>query len=171
MENSSWYQKPEMIIALSALMISLITAVVAIYSAYIDRSYARASMWPRVEIFRSYGGNNFSYGVTNSGNGPALINYAVVKHNGEIIKHWHDISDFSHFTQSHFGNKILSPQQIINPVKYNGDNAKLFLKADKTVEIELCYCSIYDECWLTSRINQPQEVANCSIEESHRFAQ
>ncbi len=48
-----------MIIAGSALLVSLITAFVSIYSAFIDRAYARASVWPRLEIFRSYNDGYF----------------------------------------------------------------------------------------------------------------
>ena len=70
-----WYKKPEMIVAFSALLISLITAAVSVYSAYVDRSYARASVWPRLELHRSFGSNHFNYGVTNSGNGPVSMDY------------------------------------------------------------------------------------------------
>ncbi|WP_445768576.1 hypothetical protein [Rheinheimera sp.] len=52
-------RNPEMIIAGSALLVSLITAFVSIYSAFIDRAYARASVWPRLEIFRSYNDGYF----------------------------------------------------------------------------------------------------------------
>ena len=53
MKNTKWYKNPEMIVALSALFIGLVTAFTSIYSAYVDREYARASVWPRLEIFSS----------------------------------------------------------------------------------------------------------------------
>ncbi len=43
-DTVAWYKIPEMIVALSALLISIVMTIVAIYSAHIDRSYARASM-------------------------------------------------------------------------------------------------------------------------------
>ena len=48
MTNLPWYKNPEMIVALSALIIGLVTAFTSIYSAYVDREYARASVWPRL---------------------------------------------------------------------------------------------------------------------------
>ncbi|WP_068547721.1 hypothetical protein [Thalassotalea crassostreae] len=169
--NNNWYQKPEMIVALSALLISIVTAIVGIYSAYIDRSYARASVWPRVEIYRSFSGDKFEYGVTNSGNGPALIKYAVVEYNSKAIKTWSEVPKLGNYSQSHISTKILSPQNIINPISYRGENIEAYLTADKSIDIELCYCSIYDECWLTSRVNEPIVVDSCVVDESKAFTQ
>ncbi len=69
------FKNPEMIIAVSALIVSLITAFASIYSAFIDRAYARSSVWPRLEIHRSYSDkdSSFSYMVNNKGTGPAVI--------------------------------------------------------------------------------------------------
>lgn len=54
---------------------------------------------------------------------------------------------------------------MLKPLKYKGENAALFLEADKKMSIELCYCSIYDECWVTDRSNQPKPVEQCIINE------
>ncbi len=47
MKSNKWYTNPEMIVALSALLIGIVTAFTSVYSAYVDREYARASVWPR----------------------------------------------------------------------------------------------------------------------------
>ena len=86
MDSIKWYKSPEMIVALSALIIGLVTAFTSIYSAYVDREYARASVWPRLEIFRSFNGNSsFSYGVSNNGTGPALIKYAKIQDGIKLV--------------------------------------------------------------------------------------
>lgn len=167
----SWYKKPEMIVAFSALFLSIITTVVSIYSAYVDRSYARASFWPRVELFRSFGNDKFSYGITNSGNGPALIKYAKVQYKSAPIQRWRSIPNLPNFTQSHFGTRILSSQNHITPVLYKGPEVTKFLSADEFVDIEICYCSIYEECWITDRRNDPKPINSCSIKEQERFLQ
>jgi len=60
-----------MIVALSALHISVVTTIIGVYSTMIDRSYARASVWPRVELYRSFtlepGQESFNYGLMNNG--------------------------------------------------------------------------------------------------------
>ena len=172
MSNKSIFRSPEMIIALSALFISIITAGVSIYSAATDRAYAKASVWPRLEIFKSFHPEkHFEYGVTNNGTGPALIKYAKVSYDSKIIKKWIDIPEFKSFLQSHFSARILPSQNLVKPLEYKGKNVVQFLKADKKVSIEVCYCSIYDECWLTDRKNQPQPVEQCSINEEDKFLQ
>ncbi|MFY8326594.1 hypothetical protein [Pseudoalteromonas sp. ZZD1] len=56
----------------------------------IARSYARASVWPRVELYRSFSmkseQESFSYGLMNNGTGPAIIKDAKVTYNNEPVK-------------------------------------------------------------------------------------
>jgi hypothetical protein len=171
MQIQKWYKNPEMIVALSALLIGLVTAFTSMYSAYVDREYARASVWPRLEIFRSYNGDSFSYGVNNSGTGPALIKYAKVYDGTKYLKMWKDFEPFKNIRQSHISNRTLSPQKSIAPVSYTGKAAPKLAEADNLIRIELCYCSIYDECWLIDRDNRPLSVKACFIEEKQRFLQ
>lgn len=171
MNSIKWYKSPEMIVALSALLIGLVTAFTSIYSAYVDREYARASVWPRLEIFRSFDGNSFSYGVNNNGTGPALIKYAKIKDGSKYIKAWKEIKAFQDIIQSHISHRTLPPQNSITPVYYKGEDVKTFVKADSSISIELCYCSIYEECWVIDRSNQPTPVEACSIDNKHMFLQ
>ena len=172
MDSIKWYKSPEMIVALSALLIGLVTAFTSIYSAYVDREYARASVWPRLEIFRSFNGNSsFSYGVTNNGTGPALIKYAKVQDGSKYIKTWKEIEAFQNIRQSHISNRTLSPQNSITPVLYKGENAKALVKADALIGIELCYCSIYEECWVIDRNNRPTTVEACTVDTKDMFLQ
>lgn len=171
MENSKWYKNPEMIVAFSALILGLVTAFTSIYSAYVDREYARASVWPRLEIFRSASGNSFSYGVNNSGTGPALIKYARVQYDSTFVKTWNEIDVFKNIRQSHFSNRTLPPQKDITPVSYKGADAQSLIEADKLISIELCYCSIYEECWMINRDNRPIEVEACVIKKEQSFLQ
>lgn len=171
MDKTKWYKNPEMIVALSALVIGIVTAFTSIYSAYIDREYARASVWPRIELYRSYSGESFSYGVSNSGTGPAIIHHVTVKQGDSPIKVWKDIAAFADITQSYLTNRTLPAQSNITPLLYNGDKIQEVLKADKAITIELCYCSIYAECWVVDRINQPQPITNCEIDEKLKFLQ
>lgn len=171
MDNNKWYKNPEMIVALSALLIGLVTAFTSIYSAYVDREYARASVWPRLEIFRSFSKDSFGYGVSNNGTGPALIKYAKVKDDSKYIKKWIEIEAFQNIRQSHLSNRTLSPQSNITPVSYKGENAKDLVKADDLISIELCYCSIYKECWVIDRENRPKSVKACIADTKQTFLQ
>lgn len=172
MAKDKWYQKPEMIVALSALLVSLVTSFVEIYSAHSDRVYARASVWPRLEIFRSYSGVSFEYGVTNNGTGPAIIKYAKVQYKEKAIHRWRDLPELKIYTQSHIGNHILPSQFTIKPLEIGDETtARKFREIDRSVTIEICYCSIYGECWVSDRSNQPRQTKACVIDEDERFLQ
>jgi len=171
MKSTMWYKNPEMIVALSALLIGLVTAFTSVYSAYVDREYARASVWPRLELFRSFSGNSFSYGITNNGTGPALIKSVTVQDGSKYIKTWNEIESFRNITQSHIGNRTLPPQKSITPVLYKGEDVNSIVKADELIDLELCYCSIYDECWIVDRSNRPAVVEACVIDDKQMFQQ
>ena len=162
--KKAWYIKPEMIIALSALLISVVTTITSIYSAYVDRAYAKASVWPRLEISRTYFDDTFGYVLSNSGNGPALVKYAIVEFSGNHIETWDEIpftEDVNSISQSHMSSRVIPAHETFKPLLLKTANLQLHLKNDRKTKITLCYCSIYDECWLINRKNQPQEVPNC----------
>lgn len=172
------FKSPEMIIAVSALIVSLITAFASIYSAFIDRAYARSSVWPRLEIHRSYDASKayFSYGVNNKGTGPAVIKYARLSYNNKVLKSWPDYLQMRTgravgHTQSNIGSKVLSAGESIKPMETRDKDAATLLPDEDGLQIELCYCSIYDECWLVDRTNTPTAVAQCTIDEKLRFLQ
>jgi len=176
-QASSW-KNPEMLIAISALIISVITAFTSLFSAFTDRTYARASAWPRLEIARSHDAElSHQYIVFNNGTGPALIKHAKVSFAGQPLKSWDQLlsnlgNPEASFSQSHIGNIVLPAQQKITAFHLRTPKAVAAYYANPApVSIELCYCSIYDECWLVDRNNQPTEVAQCQIDESERFLQ
>jgi hypothetical protein len=172
------FKNPEMIIAGSALIVSLITAFVSIYSAFIDRAYARASVWPRVEINRSYnaGTAQFYYIVSNKGTGPAVIKYASLTYDNKIVKSWPDYLQLrsghsvSH-VQSQIGSIVLSAGETIKPVELRDAKVAKLLADQDNLQIELCYCSIYDECWVANRTDTPVATAECPIDDKRRFLQ
>lgn len=171
MSESKWYKKPEMLIAFSALLVSLVTAVISVYSASIDRAYARAAIWPRLELHYSYYKDNFSYVVTNSGNGPALVQYAIVKYQSKPIKQWSDLPEIPGVTIEAMGKRILSSQQRIKPLSYVGESPEKMYELASEMSIELCYCSIYDECWLLNENNETVPINRCAVDSEVRFLQ
>ncbi len=169
-------RNPEMIIASSALIVSLITAFVSIYSAFIDRAYALASVWPRLEISRSFGDNHFSYIVSNKGTGPAVIQYAQMTSDEQLIRSWpeylHKITGNKvDHVQSHIGEKVLSDGEQIRPLQITDAESVKMLATHDSLNIALCYCSIYHECWLVDRANQPRPITQCTIDDKQRFLQ
>ena len=79
-----------MLVALAALITSVVAVVVGVYSAWIDRSFERASTWPHVEIYRTYSDSPTAYSIVvlNQGTGPAIVHYAIVEQDGERFDTW-----------------------------------------------------------------------------------
>lgn len=158
-----------MVVALTALFIGLLTAVISIYSASVDRAYAKASVWPKLEIYRSYDIGKFSYGVVNKGTGPAIIKYAKVTANGQYLKKWSELPELRNIYQSHISTITLPSGQRVQPLTYKGNLNMLEL--DRGIGIELCYCSIYEDCWVVDRSNITQEIKECVISPEQAFEQ
>ena len=174
MENKSWFQQPEMIVGLSALLVSLVAVGVALYSAYIDRAYARASVWPRLEVGRSFNPETYTYLVTNNGTGPAVVKWAVLTLKGEPLAHWRQYmdsivpdekqdGDVIRYSQSHISTSVLPATKEIKVMSSDAPELIAMLhQASSDTELQLCYCSIYDECWTTSwKQPQPIPVSEC----------
>ena len=176
-----WYQKPEMIIGLSALMVSLVAVVVSVYSAYIDRAYARASVWPRLTLSKSDyykdGLPIYEYRIENAGTGPAVIKYAYVSADGTYFSRWSQV--FEHFnlevenvTQSHISSRVVpAGKSFAAQYTNNTEFMPLWRRIDSKIDIEICYCSIYNECWQVDRRTPPQEIAACTVDTTKAFRQ
>lgn len=80
---SKWITRPETLIGLSALLLSLCGLFIAIYEASLIRQSQRASVWPYVEVGGTINPDRISLRVQNTGVGPARIRAAAVTYKGE----------------------------------------------------------------------------------------
>lgn len=174
--KNKWYLQAEMLIAFSALFTSLVAVIVAIYSAYIDRSYAKASVWPSMLLARSWGENRYDYLAINQGNGPAIIHYVIIKVNNQPVTQWPEAMEIVYpqedaiFTQSHVGSGVVRPGQTITA--FSTKDPKLVEKLlDVKLAVTMCYCSIYNDCWISSGVAPAQEVDACAAPISDTFLQ
>jgi len=168
-----------MIVAFSAVMISFVALGVGIYEAHLERSFHSASVWPRVEVFRSYNSKRFSYVVINSGIGPAIVKSAKVSLNDRYFSNWKEAvtattqaSPAEVFVgNSHISNRVISPDKELDILTISDKALAKLLAQSDNLAIELCYCSVFDECWVTDRNNKPRPIGNCAVEETQMFQQ
>lgn len=180
--KSSFFGQPEMIVAVSAIVLSLCGLFIALYEASIARRAERASVWPHVEVAASVRGHRVEIFVRNTGVGPARIRAANVSHQGTVLTDWAELMrtlqvDVGSITRSHslIGGRVLgvdSESETIFAVDVRADSsdpsptrrlAEPLL--DGSVDVTLCYCSVYDECWIVrlqdimnrSRVSQPSD--------------
>ena len=185
MTTRNWKRliEPDMLVAFSAMLIGICALVVSIVEVRIMRQEQRANAWPRVEPFVDTG-QNFVMRLTNKGFGPALIRGVIVTVDSVPVRNWDDLSfkligDSVTYTQAKITDTVLAPQNDIVIFKPSlvGEMSEILSDSIGRVGIEVCYCSIYEDCWWLRRPSfaggarwNHEEVKVCTIDNDRRFS-
>lgn len=164
--------KSEMMVAFSAIFVSIATLFVYMYQARIMQNQLHTSVWPYVEWLYNNADNEFSITVENKGIGPAIIKEVtmkldtqVVRSNSELFKILLGNSNFSFINSTVMGRVILPGEKVEMVHVYDSAAAKaidsllLWSNSKHTFELEICYCSVYDDCWKTN--GTKAQVSQC----------
>jgi hypothetical protein len=177
--------------AVIATLVGLMALLIASYTAYLQRKQARAQVWPRVEVMRYSG--RLSFMAANRGVGPARVRAAMVLVDGKPIRRWTDMLQAlgyqGPYSQGQISGRVLSPGQELDvfAAPNTEEGRKMF--ADVTaslfrndarhkVGILLCYCSVFDDCWLAGLgkdnlrgvvIDDEREISRCPISADEGF--
>jgi hypothetical protein len=164
---SDWIRSPQTMIALSAVLLSVCGLFVSVYEASLMREQQRASVWPNVEIGPSINPGDLKIFVQNTGVGPARIVSASLTRQGEPEENWGElIRAFERedgadpgWYQSLITGRVLprsSSQELIFRIQSPSENPGSGLAdrlseaiSEEEIDVRLCYCSVYDECWTT----------------------
>lgn len=147
-----------------ATFVGVCALCVSAYTAHVQRQQVRAMVWPILE----YDSNNepvISLTLSNKGVGPAIIQSAKVRVDGQAVSNWHDalqklLGPGEHyFSSSGMVGHVLSPGETINIlVPYGPDDkpmsppfsepsAKQMNKARFRVSVEICFSSTLSDYW------------------------
>ena len=161
-----------LIVGLSAILISIATLFVYVYQASIMQEQLHTSVWPRIEWSNSNVGGVFVE-VTNKGIGPAIIKDAVMKVDGKKVNNVDEL--FQELIGDHKNMEVIT-SYVVGRVMSPGETFKTFLVTDSSsalrldsafrvrqFEFEICYCSIYDECWLSRGVSV-EKSSSCEKE-------
>jgi hypothetical protein len=168
--NKKWYKQPEMIVAWSAMFISLLALLATMYEANLERENQLLSIWPRVVIQTHISDKQgYSIEVSNKGLGPAIIKTTNITVDGKTQNSWQDVFEklklqgsFYTVTNS-LSSTIISQNETVIAVKVEEAKAGHTAgKGSKRIDLEICYCSVYDDCWLVSKSNQYKSVDQCT---------
>jgi len=180
---SRWVTLPEVLIALSAILIGVCSLFVAIYETSLTRKAQHASVWPHVDVAPSFRGGEFSLGVINSGVGPARIEAAWVSHSGERKQDWTDA--LSAVTgqpptvdgyASVINGRVLpaGEREVILAFAREGAETTALISAirehviEGTFDVSVCYCSVFDECWVASMQEVVERSRGISVSRDSR---
>ncbi|MBT8078504.1 MAG: hypothetical protein KJO31_07990 [Gammaproteobacteria bacterium] len=163
---SRWLARPETLVALSALLLSLCGLFVAVYEASLMRKSERASVWPFVQVSPSLTDERIAVWVQNTGVGPARVQAASLQLNNETVARWSELlealparGDVDTY-ESMLNGRVLpagsEPEDVFRLLRDGSENNRALAAAFWTLiregdlDLTVCYCSVYDECWIAS---------------------
>lgn len=166
---------PEMITALTAVVIGVGAIGVSLYETTLVRQQLKGSAWPNIEGGFSYNEDGFRYFLANSGVGPARIRYAEITVDGEPVADWPAFFDrlglvVHRYVTSYVAGGALQPGAIREVLVLDAEQPidELY-DLQGRVEISLCYCSVYDDCWVKTMADDPVSVRACTERPDRQF--
>ena len=177
----------DIIVSVSAMLVSLATFGIYLYQTKIIHEQARASVYPHLEIVRGYNNKNepFILYVKNVGIGPAFLNKMEIQYKNQAYSSA-NLDNSGSCLPFKFLTKILPFEKI--PEVANGPNLPIVIPAGEKVmflslnetdsksilllvdifdnsRIKVCYSSVYKDYWTTEKWKQPIECKNCENED------
>src|SRR5687768_4852751 len=147
----------ELIVALSAIFVSVVTLFVYIYQASIMQEQQYASVWPYLEWDMTiHSQDGFYLSISNKGIGPAIIRSTSLrldeKEMGSSTEYLGtllgNLDSVSLFHQS-IDNRVLAPGETVNAFHVYSDVRTKLEKVYARTDYEICFCSVYGDCWVS----------------------
>lgn len=186
-----------LITAVAAVVITLEQTKVMREEAELERNNARISVMPSVWLSTYIGEDNdeayFKVVLTNKGLGPAVIERFDVAYTGQAVGNWDDLARLMAANigseKSYEGNTLGSGRSPVTPglmLEAGGtteplrvfnstdpDGIKLLMRGMPDMDISICFCSLYGDCFQTELFRRPKEIDACEAAEkpfvSHGF--
>ena len=173
----------DLAVALCALVVSVVSVVIAIHHGQTMEKLVAASSWPSVQIATSnaddQGHPDLRLLVMNVGVGPARIGKFVVRYQGqpvrnarELLERCCDTADLPPeqrptLTTSAVLGRVIPARETVNYLRYRHSEASAATwqrldAARADIAAEVCYCSVFDECWIgDSSSAAPRRTESC----------
>ena len=155
-------------IAIIASMAAFALLAFVMWDSSPERKYRKLALPPQVVVSYLVNDRGSGFVMTNAGKGPAVLYWTTVTVDGKALPTWTDVSTaLSSKTMLKFSSII--PADMLIPesqqqIFWVDDDTldKDWQGKDSRVEIETCYCSIFEECWVTTRLKpDPQPINSC----------
>lgn len=169
----------QMITALAAVVLGLCALGISLVEINVMRSEQRAEVWPYLQIQTRYNQEGFAIEIENRGTGPARIQSAIMRIDNEVVRDWpviitkvlgegHGV-DYSVYRTGRLQKQVFSSgaEQNLFSVPWTDETRRL-VKGLDALTYEVCYCSIFDDCWEMTQDDLP-ELGKCSTNEGQQF--
>lgn len=153
------------------------TGAVALYAALNEsqavRQQTSASVWPYVQFMindtNKAGEASFMLSLENVGVGPARMRSMQLTLNGNAVRDWQSLTNALlpegaalgiEYGKSSVSRRVLAPGNSV--IAFQTQHNDLALKMQDAVysgaaELSYCYCSIFNDCWMTSSTRPARE--------------
>ncbi len=166
-------------IAVTGFVVAIIALYAALNEADAVRKQQQASVWPNLEFHRSYrgvpGSERLDVSVSNTGIGPAKIALIEFFFDGAPLRNWDEaIAAFStvdnpRYSHIGVGGRVLPPNGEFALVSTTTEeiNVETVIALRDAIDQgrlsgRICYCSVFDECWLlVSHSREASPVDQC----------
>lgn len=164
----------DLFIALCALVVSCFAAGAAVYQGHVIASQLSVTVWPYLTVRESAGNTYVSVQVQNVGAGPAIVGAATLYVDGKpqasLMQSLHTLGFRPTKNSATVTLTNLGPGSVIRP----GDSipliyveskqfAALAADAQRRTKIEVCYCSMLQQCWRkVTGEDYPTPLHSCS---------
>ena len=170
--------------ALAALGISALALAVGAYQTRLMQTQARASVWPYLSIGFSYFDSGdqpgFEIHIKNNGVGPAIVRSVRVTLDDKPIHSWNEIFPIimghgtAHASLTGLQGIIIPPstnrETDVVAIRTNEkDQAEKLYGALGRFKIDICYCSIYEDCWQAHLLVKKVEDVSACHESNDEF--
>ena len=106
--------------------------------------------------------------------GPAKIHSVDVNIEGKNISNWNeavstltgDNNAYTMVSNLWFERQIQAGEDIILLHLSEGPTAKKFHSSSSKLNMKICYCSMYEECWIKEGSKMPELVQQCANKNS-----
>jgi hypothetical protein len=151
------------LVSVFALAVSVFALAIGAWQTRLMQSQARASVWPYLTIGYTYTSNvdvnGFIWTIDNNGVGPARVQSVELSLDGKPMRNWKEViaalgaSGHANTSTSSFAGAVIPPntnrETTIAAIRANDrELAGLFKNAIARFDMTICYCSVYDDCWI-----------------------
>ena len=166
----------EQIMSISALITAVVAVFIAVFELQANREYQRLSVEPYLE-FSDTNRNGYERILSNSGLGPARIQTVEVSVRGKDISNWKEAvqlltkdDETSIMLSGLWKGRQIKQGELITLLHLKEEiTAQKFLENSHELNMKICYCSIYKECWIKEDNKEPLLISQCPMSNQTSF--
>lgn len=168
----------EAVTSLCAIFVAVVALGVAIYEAKVIRDHQEISVWPYLTFYSTSVAQlngkplPLAFYLKNNGVGPAKVKNVTYIYDNRRYENAREVFDIifpnnkgGAYTTDTSVMKVVLPdkEHLLLGAFTNEEETKKFFSKGKEgkLDFEVCYCSLYDKCWLLHGTNEHKPVYSC----------